>query len=1516
MKRVVPILLIAILFSFKGISQIYTYTDSWDQAGYILKSQTPEGINLNYSVHEFRMDDLDVQGEAMKHITLQDHFLPNDEGAPDLPGSGRYIAVPVGARAVLHVTASRTERYKDVAIAPAPRIPKENERGPLAYKKNTEIYSKDAFYPAEPVRLSEPTVIRGVDAVILGITPFQYNPVTRELIVYKDLKITVEFEGGSGQFGDEKYRNRWWDPILSDLFINATSLPEVDYSKRALNSNRETGYDYVIICPDDPAFISWADSIKLFRNQQGIKTGIFTTTEVGGNTTYAIENFVNDAYINWDLPPAAVLLLGDYGSSGSTIISPIWDSYCVSDHIYADVNADDEEEIVFARITARNEAELDVMVHKALDYERNPPTDPGFYDHPVTALGWQTERWFQICSEVVGGYFRNVQGKHPVRVNAVYTGNPSTDPWSTATNTEMVLATFGPSGLGYIPATPSELGGFTGGTASQVNEAVNAGAFLLQHRDHGFEYGWGEPDYRSNNIDGLTNTDLCFVFSINCLTGKYNQSDECFAEKFHRYTYNGKPAGALGLLAASETSYSFVNDAYVWGVYDNMFPDFMPQYGSNPSPRGELPAFGNTAGKYFLKYSSWPSNSGDKEVTYNLFHDHGDAFTCLYSEVPQSLTVVHDTIQLAGLGTFNVRADEGSLICLSVDGEIIGLATGTGAPLDIAIVPQNPPKMIDIVVTKQNFYRYHGQAEVHPPNGPFVVTDACTVNDLTGNNNGQLDYGETVKFDVTLRNLGTENAENVIMTISSNDEYVTILENTAEAGNIAPNQSANITAAFSIQAANNVPNGHTIPFMMQASNGDTIWNSTFTIKAFAPILEYTEFSISDPTGNNDGHLDAGETADIIVSLRNKGASGAYQVFGTLSTDDPYIELVADSATLGDLGQNVTGTMTFQAKAKEITPPGHSASFSAYFQGDLGITTSGSFDITVGRFPVLVLDLDGNSNSGTIMRDVLDSWRIFAEYKTEIPTDLSQYRTIFLSLGTYNQNHTLTDSEAQPFTDFLNAGGNMYLEGADTWYYDQNYHPTTLHPLFMITGLSDGLGDLGTIQAPTGCFVEGYTYYFMGDNYYIDHIAPVSQAFTIFSNLSPAYDVAVAYVSPGGYKTIGSSFEFGGLLDNTMFSKKQLMLKYLNFFDMQPIADKPVMPIGDNSVCATESMTVYSVHPVQNAQYYIWSLDPPEAGTIEGWDTTVTVNWAADYLGSAELSVSGMNQGGMGPESNALIVNVSPLPTATMTFSATSMCAGESVNLDIDLTGTGPWHLVINYGGYQQTLDPAKPQVYGIPVSPVATIDVTIVSLSDASGCENTDFETVTLTVQQLPDTPAKPTGAEYVDLYSVTQSEYQSTGGSDATSYQWSLEPAAAGTITPAGAGLTANVQWATGFTGAVSLKIKGMNDCGESSFSEALAVNVANTFGIEENNSGLGIAVYPNPNPGSFRLDLSCASITSAVIRILNPAGKPVIEPITVKVGKSLSLPVDLLSISEGLYLLKVETSQGISTRKILIRK
>ncbi|MCK4569600.1 MAG: T9SS type A sorting domain-containing protein, partial [Bacteroidales bacterium] len=692
------------------------YNDSWSGQGFHMVSAESSNVRVIHSVNSFSFNAANINGEEMTVINMPGIMLPNDEGAPNLPGEGRYIAMPVGASAKLNIISMRVETYNNIEVAPSPRIPFENDDSPLFYERNMEIYGENAFYPADPIKISEPTQIRGVDVVILGITPFQYNPVTKELKVLRDIEVEVVFEGGNGQYGDPKYRSRWWDPIMADVIMNFKSLPVIDYNWMHMNGPSENGEcEYLIITPDGADYVAWADSIALFRNKQGILTEVYTLTEVGGNTTSAIESFVNNAYNTWTIPPSAALLLGDYGTNiSNNVIAPIYNNYCASDNIYADVNGDHLPEIAFARITANNADQVETMVSKFINYETNPPTNPDFYNNPITAIGYQSTRWFQICGETVGGFWKNELGKSPVRINDIYSGTPGSS-WSSATNTSTVVNYFGPNGLGYIPATPAELGGWTGGTATMINNTVNNGSFMLLHRDHGGLTGWGEPSYHNSDINGLQNSDLIYVMSINCLTGKYNWSGECFAEKFHRHTYNGANAGALGITAASDISYSFVNDTYVWGFIDNMWPAFMPDYGTQFPQNFALPAFGNASGKYFLQQSSWPYNTGSKLVTYHLFHHHGGAFLTVYYEEPMNLTIIHDGSIDFGAPTFEITADNGSLISLYYDGAILATATGTGSVQSISIPAIPLDAIVTLTVTKQNYFRHEEPLPVEDP---------------------------------------------------------------------------------------------------------------------------------------------------------------------------------------------------------------------------------------------------------------------------------------------------------------------------------------------------------------------------------------------------------------------------------------------------------------------------------------------------------------------------------------------------------------------------------------------------------------------------------------------------------------------------------------------------------------------------------------------------------------------------------------------------------------------------------
>ena len=1143
----VYILLISLIFISSSFADDIQYSDNWGDAGFSLKNQNNKTVTVNFSIDNFSILNVTINGKGMQELSLPNVILPNDEGAPNLPGTGRYIAVPNGAIAELNIVSFRTELYSDIDIAPSPRIPWDTETEPLEYKKNEAIYNSNKFYPENPFKLSEKTEIRGIEAVMLGITPFQYNPITKELKVYRDIEIEITFTNGNSDFGDERLRSRWWDPIIRDMFLNESSIPEINYNK-SFQETKETGCEYLIVAPNNQEFQNWADTIKQFRTLQGILTNVITLDEIGGNNVNTLESYFNDAYNDWDIVPAAVLLLGDYGTNAAnSIVAPIWDYYCASDNIYADVTNNDMPDMVFARITAQNEDQLETMITKFLNYEVNPPTNPDFYNHPITALGWQTERWFQICSESVGGFWKHALGKEPVRINEVYGGNPATDPWSTASNTYTVLNVFGPNGLNYIPQSPSDLGDWSGGDATMVNDAINNGAFMLQHRDHGYEQGWGEPDYASNDINGLSNTDLTFILSVNCLTGKYNlPGGECFTEKFHRYTSNGQNSGALGLIAASEVSYSFVNDTYVWGLYDNLWPEFMPQYGTTPDHRGVLPAFGNAAGKYFLKQSSWPYNTGNKEVTYNLFHHHGDAFLTLFTEVPQDLTVLHSDVLLEGVETFSIYADVDAFIGLTVNGEIIGTGIGAGVMIQIPIPGQTAGSQIDVTVTKQNYYRYETTVDVIPSDIAYVVQESFSMNDDAGNGNGLMDYGEAISLSVTLQNIGTVLANNVTATLSTGSPFITITDNSETFGDFLPGNSITINDAFAFDVDNLIPDNINILFEIEATDGTDTWVSQFIIKSHAPVMEFVDFEIDDAGGNNNGRVDPGETVDLTISIINSGSSEAFNIIGELATSDPYITINTATQNYGNMAANVTSDNVFSITADATAPEGSLAEFDFNISGDGGINGMGSFSTVIGQYIALILDLESQNYSGPGIYETLNDMDIYAEYATNFPEDISLYKNLFVCLGLHFTNYELTQDEGQILKDFLLNGGNIWMEGRVTWKDDT---PTPVHSMFNIDIENQNMFVLEDIVGVAGTLSGGTSFVYDGHNPVADYeLIPEYPAFDVFTIQDPFYSCGVAY-NAGDYRTIGTTFELGKILDGSSPSTKvELMQKILSWFD--------------------------------------------------------------------------------------------------------------------------------------------------------------------------------------------------------------------------------------------------------------------------------------------------------------------------------------------------------------------------------
>ena len=219
------------------------------KTGIQMIEQTRGNVTLQYNLDAMSLTSFTYNGEEMQTIGIADISLPNEKGLPNVPSFSRTIAIPQGAQAVLHVVSYEQQVIDYVNVEPSLGVQAEAAEPDNEYTKDATVYAQNAYYPAEFASVSAPSQIRGVDVVNVCINPVRFNPVTKQAIVYHNIEMAVEFVGGNGQFGDNRLRSPYFDPILAQNIMNYSSLPVIDYEARMQQWLRdgEDGAEYIIV---------------------------------------------------------------------------------------------------------------------------------------------------------------------------------------------------------------------------------------------------------------------------------------------------------------------------------------------------------------------------------------------------------------------------------------------------------------------------------------------------------------------------------------------------------------------------------------------------------------------------------------------------------------------------------------------------------------------------------------------------------------------------------------------------------------------------------------------------------------------------------------------------------------------------------------------------------------------------------------------------------------------------------------------------------------------------------------------------------------------------------------------------------------------------------------------------------------------------------------------------------------------------------------------------------------------
>jgi len=184
-----------------------------------------------------------------------------------------------------------------------------------------------------------------------------------------------------------------------------------------------------------------------------------------------------------------------------------------------------------------------------------------------------------------------------------------------------------------------------------------------------------------------------------------------------------------------------------------------------------------------------------------------------------------------------------------------------------------------------------------------------------------METSESILASITVKNIGVEDAGNIVVTIASTDPYINLTDDNEVYGNIPAGDLAVVTDAFSWEVADNIPDMHNIVFELSATDGTLSWTSDFSLTGHAPALETGIILIDDYIGNWNGRLDPGETAFLIIPTFNNGSYNAANTMGSLSCSNQYVTLDNTTFNFYDIGAGLTEEGMFEVSIADDAPAG-------------------------------------------------------------------------------------------------------------------------------------------------------------------------------------------------------------------------------------------------------------------------------------------------------------------------------------------------------------------------------------------------------------------------------------------------------------------------------------------------------------------------------------------------------------------------------------------------------------------
>jgi len=435
--------------------------------------------------------------EEFATIELSGEGFSTVIGQAKLPIMRAMVEIPQGSDPEITVLSESWEsttlsrlNLPDQIIPVQPSVEKDKGTPDSAdFVIDTDFYNQDVFFPIDTANVVETGEIRGRKFALVEISPVQYNPSTGELRILNSCNVEIKIEVSNLE---QTYQNMqgYYSPRYENLF------------KAAFINYGELEDDIVFSEKDPQGFLfivydNFFDEIQQLvdlKESHGFDVTVTKTSEIPGGPTVAnIESYIDDAYTNWPIPPAYILLVGDTGQI-PTKTSGLQGGVSCSDLYYVTINPEDYiPDIYIGRFPAATPAHVTAMVDKTVYYEEG-----GFPSNE-----WTKKGAFIASSD----YGQLAEETHNYVIDNYLTPN------------------------GY---TCDKIYEASGGSTSDIFNSLNDGRSLCVYSGHGYSGGWGCVPFDQSDVSSLTNTDMYpFVCSHACSTSPFN-NPECFGETWLR----------------------------------------------------------------------------------------------------------------------------------------------------------------------------------------------------------------------------------------------------------------------------------------------------------------------------------------------------------------------------------------------------------------------------------------------------------------------------------------------------------------------------------------------------------------------------------------------------------------------------------------------------------------------------------------------------------------------------------------------------------------------------------------------------------------------------------------------------------------------------------------------------------------------------------------------------------------------------------------------------------------------